>query len=199
VSPRPHSCLLSVSQEQRAEVAARFVRTDEDVVFLGADGEWFLRRLREDGHGPVAVRPGPPRCGALATLRSRTSALCFYDNGALTGVQRARILGEHETAVSAPAVYDDGTLRITRVSNGLRLAGELDISNRHGLVAAMAATVEVIDMRSLRFVDAGGVSAMYSAASGRVRLLYPQPVPRRVITLVDPQARRLVCEGVGSG
>ncbi|MFL6118996.1 STAS domain-containing protein [Actinophytocola sp.] len=188
-----------MSQEQRAEVAVRFARTDEDVVFLGANGEWFLRRLREDGHVPVPVRPGPSSCGALATLRSRTSTLCMYDNGALTGRQRARVLGEHGSAVVAPAAFDDGTLRITEVSNGLRLAGELDISNRHGLVAAMAADVEVIDMRSLRFVDAGGIAAMYSAASGRVRLLYPQPVPRRVIALVDPQARRLVCEGVGSG
>jgi hypothetical protein len=189
-----------VSQEQRAEVTARFVRTNEDVVFLGADGEWFLRRLREDGHGPIAVRPGPMRCaGALATLRSRTATLCVYDNAGLTGVQRAQALGDHETTVIAPAVFDDGTLRITLVTSGLRLAGELDISNRHALVAAMADGVEVIDMRSLRFVDAGGIAAMYSAASGRVRLLYPQPVPRRVITLVDPQARRLVCEGVGSG
>jgi hypothetical protein len=53
-------------------------------------------------------------------------------------------------------------------------------------------------MRSLRFVDAGGVEAIYSATNGRVRLRYPQPVPRRVIQLFDPQAERLVCEGIGS-
>jgi hypothetical protein len=199
VAQRPHTCLLSVSPEQRAEVAARFSRTGEDVVYFGAEGNRFLRRLREDGHEPVAVRPGPTSCGALATLRSRTSALCVYDNGTLTGAHRGGILAGHDTAVSAPAVFDDGTLRITRVANGLRLAGELDISNRHGLSAAMATGVDVIDVRSLRFVDAGGIAAMYAAAHGRVRLLYPQPVPRRVITLVDPQARRLVCEGVGSG
>jgi hypothetical protein len=195
-----HACLLSVSQEQRAEVAARFASTGEEVVFLGAGGEWFLRRLREDGRTPVPVRPGPPSCGALATLRSRTATLCLYDNTALTGRRRADVLGSHESVVVAPAVFDDGTLRITRIAKGLRLAGELDISNRHALAAAMGnGDVEVIDMRSLRFVDAGGIAAMYSGASGLVRLRYPQPVPKRVITLVDPLAERLVCEGVGSG
>ena len=194
-----HTCLLSVSQEQRAEVASHFTRTGKDVVFLGTEGDLFLRRLCEDGRGPVAVRPGPVSCGALATLHSRNATLCLYDNTKLSGARRAEILRAHETAVVAPAVFDDGILRITRLADGLRLAGELDISNRNGLVAAMAGDVDVIDVRSLRFVDAGGIAAMYSAASGQVRLLYPQPVPKRVITLVDPKARRLVCEGAGSG
>jgi hypothetical protein len=187
-----------VSREQRAEVAVRFAGSGQDIVFLGAEGDWFLRRLREDGHGPIAVRPGPTSCGALATLRSRTSTLCLYDNATLTGDRRAEILGGHEAVAVAPAVFDDGLLRITLLADGSRLAGELDISNRHAVVAAMAGGTDVIDMRSLRFVDAGGIAAMYRAASGRVRLRYPQPVPKRVITLVDPTAERLVCEGVGS-
>jgi hypothetical protein len=194
-----HACLLSVSEEQRAEVAVRFTHTDDSVVCLCPDSDWFLRRLREDGRGLVHVRPGPTSCGALATVRAGTSTLCLYDNTTLTGAARAEILAGHDTAIAAPAVFDDGVLRITRHGDGLRLAGELDISNRHGLVAAMTHGVDVIDMRSLRFVDAGGVTAMYSAARGQVRLLYPQPMPRRVIQLLDPTAKRLVCEGVGSG
>jgi hypothetical protein len=125
--------------------------------------------------------------------------LCLFDNRSLTGAGRAEILAGHDMAVVAPALFDDGVLRITRYGEGLRLAGELDISNRHGLVTAMAGGPPVIDVRSLRFVDAGGVEAMYSATSGRVRLRYPQPVPRRVIQLFDPRAERLVCEGIGSG
>jgi hypothetical protein len=188
-----------VSQEQRAEVAARFSYAALDAVFLGPDPEWFLRRLREDGHSPVAARSGPRRCGALATLLARDDTLCLYDNKTLTGRRRAEILAEHDTAVVAPALFDDGVLRITHHGEGLRLAGELDISNRQGLVTAMAERPRIIDVRSLRFVDAGGVEAMYSATSNSVRLRYPQPVPRRVIQLFDPRAERLICEGIGSG
>jgi hypothetical protein len=194
-----HPCLLSVSAEQRAEVATRFTRTGEDAVFLGPDADLFLRRLREDGRSPVPARPGPPSCGALATVRAGHATLCLYDNATLTGPQRRAVLLGHDTAVVAPAVFDDGILRITQLDDGLRLAGELDISNRQGLLAAIAGGVEVIDIRSLRFVDAGGIAALYSAVPGRVRLRYPQPVPRRVIRLVDPHAERLVCEGAGSG
>jgi hypothetical protein len=198
VAPPRHACLLSVSQAQQAEVAARFSYAATDVVFLGADPEWFLSRLREDGRAPVPARPGPPSCDAVATVTARHGKLCLYDNAELTGAQRAKVLAGHDMAVSAPALFDDGVLRITRLVDGLRLAGELDVSNRHGLAAAMADGPSVIDMRSLRFVDAGGIETMYAAASGRVRLLYPQPVPTRVIRLIDPTSERLVCEGVGS-
>lgn len=199
VAQPQHACLLSVSEEQRAEVAARFTRTTERAVFFGPSPEWFLRRLQEDGRGPVLARPGPPSCGALATVAAGGARLCVYDNGLLTGEERRRILADHEMAVSAPGVFDDGVLRLTRSGEGIRLAGELDVSNRHALVAVIAAGVTVIDMRSLRFMDAGTVTAMYQAARGQVKLWYPQPVPRRVIQLYDPKAERLMCEGVGSG
>lgn len=195
-----HACLLSVSEEQRAEVAARFSRTTDRAVFLGPSPDWFLRRLREDGRNPVLARPGPPSCGALATVCAGGARLCVYDNRSLTGASRRRILFGHDVAVSAPAVFDDGVLRITRSGEGIRLAGELDVSNRHALVAVMTEGVTTIDMRSLRFMDAGTVTAMYRAAArGQVKLWYPQPVPRRVIQLFDPKAERLMCEGVGSG
>lgn len=194
-----HACLLSVSEEQRAEVAARFTRASDRAVFYGPSPESFLRRLREDGRGPVLARPGPPSCGALATVCVGGARLCVYDNGSLTGADRRGVLAAHEMAVSAPAVFDDGVLRITRSGDGIRLAGELDVSNRHALVAMMTEGVAAIDMRSLRFMDAGTVTAMYRAARGQVKLWYPQPVPRRVIQLFDPKAERLMCEGVGSG
>ena len=195
----PHACLLSVSEEQCAEVAARFTRATERAVFLGPSPQWFLRRLMEDGRGPVLARPGPPSCGALATVCAGSARLCLYDNETLTGRQRRRVLDGHDMAVSAPAVFDDGVLRITRCGDGVRLAGELDVSNRHALVDVLSAGATAIDMRSLRFMDAGTVTAMYRAARGQVKLWYPQPVPRRVIQLFDPTAERLMCEGVGSG
>jgi hypothetical protein len=187
-----------MSEEQRAEVAAGFTRLSGRAVFYGDTPDWFLRRLREDGRSPVLARPGAS-CGALATLHAGGTRLCVFDNTTLSGPRRQRILAGHDTAVTAPSLFDDGVLRITRCADGLRLAGELDVSNRHALVAAMATEPRCIDMRSVRFVDAGTVTAMYAAASRPVRLWYPQPVPRRVVQLFDPNGERLTCEGVGCG
>jgi hypothetical protein len=189
-----HACLLSVSQEQRAEVAARFSYAASDVVFLGPDPEWFLRRLREDGRSPIPARPGQ-QCGdSLARLVTNNDILCLYDNTTLTGPERAKILKRHDAAVIAPAVFDDGTLRITHHCGGLRLAGELDISNRHALIKAMAGAPTTIDMRSLRFADAGGIEAMHAATTNKIHLRHPQPLPKKVIQLFDPKAERLICE-----
>jgi hypothetical protein len=187
-----------VSQEQRAEVAARFSYAASDVVFLGPDPEWFLRRLREDGRSPIPARPGPQCIDSLATLVTHNDTLCLYDNTTLTGIERANILTRHDTAVVAPAVFDDGTLRITHHCGGLRLAGELDISNRQALITAMAGNITTIDMRSLRFVDAGSIEAMYAATSTRLHLRHPQPLAKKVIQLFDPKAERLTCEGQGT-
>ena len=114
--------------------------------------------------------------------------LCLFDNRSLTGTQRAESSPGTPTRVAAPALYDDGVLRITRHGDGLRLAGELDVSNRHAVIEAMRGASDplTIDVASLRFIDAGGVAAMYAAAAGSVRLLHPQPVPGRVIELFDP-------------
>jgi hypothetical protein len=194
VGPRRHDCLLSISEEQRAEVAAAYPRPGERVLFLGADPEWYLRRLREDGREiHPDILSGPPSCGALATLLAGERILCVYDNATVRSGQRRKILVSHKV-IAAPALFDDGLLRITSQDEGLRLAGELDISNRAALRTALRTDPAVVDVSALRFVDAGGIVAMHSAARGRLRLLHPQPMPKRVIALVDPLATRLVCE-----
>lgn len=199
VQPHRHACLLAVSEEQRAEVAARFIRGGEDVVCFGREPDWLLRRLHEDGFPPVEVFIGAPSCEAVATLQSGDRLLCLFDNATLTGTRRTEVLAGHDEVLTAPALYDDGVLRITRLADGLRLAGELDISNRHAVIDVMRTGPAAIDMGSLRFVDAGGVVALYAAAHHRVRLLRTQPVPRRVVELFDPQAERLICEGADHG
>jgi hypothetical protein len=136
---------------------------------------------------------GPPSCGALATLLAGDRTLCVYDNTLVRGSQRRKILLAHK-AIVAPALFDDGLLRITHQDDGLRLAGELDITNRVALRSALRTDPAYVDMSALRFVDAGGIVAMHSTVRGRVRLLHPQPLPKRVIELVDPLATRLVCE-----
>jgi ABC-type transporter Mla MlaB component len=187
--------------EQRAEVASAFVRSGDRVVFLGNDPGWFVRRLCEDGRGSADAYSGSPQCGAEATVLSGSRTLCLYDNRTLSGQQRSAALAAHTDALVAPAIFDDQILRITRRGDLLHLAGEVDISNRHALTDAMRSAAQplTLDVASLRFIDAGGVAAMYSAAAGGVRLRRPQPVPRKVIELFDPTAERLVCEGVTRG
>lgn len=166
---------------------------------FGPEPEWLLRRLREDGRPPVEVYVGKPSCDAIATLQSGDRLLCLFDNTKLSNARRSEVLAGHDEVVTAPSFYDDGILRITRLGDGLRLAGELDISNRHAVSDVLRVGAAVIDVSSLRFVDAGGVAALYAAAQGRLRLLRPQPVPRRVVELFDPRAERLVCVGVDRG
>lgn len=199
MQPHRHACLLSVSEEQQAEVAAEFVLGGHEVVCFGLEPEWLLRRLREDGRPPVEVYVGKPSCDAIATLQSGDRLLCLFDNGKLSNASRSDVLAGHDEVITAPSLFDDGVLRITRLGDGLRLAGELDISNRHAMADVLRASPAVIDMASLRFVDAGGVAALYAAAHGRLRLLRPQPVPKRVIELFDPRAERLVCVGADHG
>lgn len=199
VTSHSHACLLAVSAEQRAEVAADFVAGDRDVVCFGFELDWLRRRLDEDGRPSVKEIERASLCGAVATLWSGDRRLCLFDNRSLTGAHRAEILAGHDGAVTAPALFDDGTLRITRYGDGLRFAGELDIANRYAMRVVREAAPDAIDVGSLRFLDAGGAVALYAATHHRVRLLRPRPIAQRVVELLDPRAERLVCEVTDHG
>jgi anti-anti-sigma factor len=94
------------------------------------------------------------------------------------------------------ALHDDGLLRITAPAPGvLRLAGELDLSNRAAAAAALEAAVPdggrlELDLASLRFLDAGGAAALLgvaarSAAGGLLRVRRVRPPVLRILELVD--------------
>jgi anti-anti-sigma factor len=96
----------------------------------------------------------------------------FFDDDAMTAVRRVH----GNELVVAPAVYDDGLLRVTRTGpSTLRLAGEADHSNRtvirrlldsaldRSLRSGSAATV-TLDLSSLRFVDVSGVVGLVHTA-----------------------------------
>jgi hypothetical protein len=193
VTPPDHACLLAVSEEQRAEVAADFVAGERDVVCFGFDLDWLRRRLAEDHRPPVEQAEHASPCGAVVTLWSTAHRLCLFDNDTLTGTRRAEVLAGHDGVVAAPALFDDGTLRITRVRDGLRFAGELDVANRHAMRVVREAAPDAIDVGSLRFLDAGGAVALYAATHQRMRLLRPRLITKRVVELLDPRAERLVC------
>jgi anti-anti-sigma regulatory factor len=105
--------------------------------------------------------------------------LCFYDRRHYPeeAIERMRTL--HEVEVNAPALYDDNLLRVTRPGRyHLRLAGEVDHSNRPVLARLLASTLDdalrshdspdriEVDLSSLRFLDVAGAVALVHAAEG---------------------------------
>lgn len=101
-------------------------------------------------------------------------------------------------AASNEVVYDDGTLRISRMQPppcGLVLAGEADETGYRALVTALAQfppdygndRIEVhVDLSGLRFCDAAALHAMIAAAedgSRDVVLHHPAPQLRALIRI----------------
>jgi ABC-type transporter Mla MlaB component len=105
-------------------------------------------------------------------------------------------------AASSEVVYDDGTLRISRMQPpplGLVLAGEADEAGYQPLVAALAGLpavngddrIEVhVDLSGLRYCDAAALHAMIAAAedgSRRVVLHHPAAPLRALIRIAGWQ------------
>ena len=111
----------------------------------------------------------------LAGRRGRV--LCFYDRRRFPDDAIERMRALHRVEVDAPALYDDGLLRVVRVDRfHLRLAGEVDHSNRPVIARMVAASLDdalrsddapaalELDLSSLRFVDVAGAVGLVHAA-----------------------------------
>jgi anti-anti-sigma regulatory factor len=127
------------------------------------------------------------------------SLLCQYERTDWSVSELDDLCSLHPIEVSAPAIYDDGLLRITRTAPfGVRAAGEIDFSNRHlvrgildkELDSAMRALRHngeiAVHLESLRFADVTTIVQFVQAAEGfpeshRLVLYGVQPVVRRVL------------------
>jgi anti-anti-sigma regulatory factor len=105
--------------------------------------------------------------------------LCLYDRHRFPDDAIERLRALHRFEVDAASLYDDNLLRVTRVAPfHVRLAGEVDHSNRTVLHRLMAATLDealrshdapavlTFDLSSLRFLDVAGAVAFVHAAEG---------------------------------
>ena len=126
-------------------------------------------------------------------------ALCLYDRTRYPDDVIEVMRGLHDVQVESPALYDDSLLRVTRVRPfRLRLAGEVDHSNRPVLNRLVAATLDEalrghdspavleLDLSSLRFLDVAGAVALVHAAeefpqSHRLALSGVRPGVQRVL------------------
>lgn len=113
----------------------------------------------------------------LLAQHPSTRLLCLYDRTRYEPDVVEALRAVHGTELAAPPAYDDGLLRVTRpVPSTLRLAGEIDHSNRSVLrrmldgaleqtLRAVDVPVDVtMDLASLRFLDVAGAMELLRGA-----------------------------------
>lgn len=105
------------------------------------------------------------------------SVLCPYDTRRLPPGEIEQLRGLHRIELVAPAIFDDGLLRITQSGRfGLRLAGEVDHSNRSTVLGVVESTLDNalrstersdevrLNLTSLRFLDVAAAHQLVQAA-----------------------------------
>jgi anti-anti-sigma regulatory factor len=177
--------------------------------------------LRLAGEGWHALRRSGPGVGKLLELEDvleeaaienpNTRMLCRYDQRHFDAATVGTLRAAHHTELVTPEMYDDNLLRISTVGpSGVRLAGEVDHSNRAEISRAldgaldsvlrspMSATEITVDVSSLRFLDVGGAMELVRAADRFPddHLLVVVGAAPRVVRVLDrcgaPFAPRLV-------
>ena len=125
--------------------------------------------------------------------------LCIYDRAGFPEEVVERMRAAHHTEVVAPAIYDDGLLRITALGPGAaRIAGECDHSNRPRIRSFLEAALDkalrqpdaptdiTLDLSSLRFLDVAGAVGLVHAAEE-----FPN-AHRLILTGVRPRVQRIL-------
>ncbi len=127
------------------------------------------------------------------------SVLCPYDTRRFPPGEIEQLRGLHRVELVAPAVFDDGLLRITQTGRfGLRLAGEVDHSNRSTVRGVVDSVLESavrssersdeirLNVTSLRFLDVAAAAQLVQAAEA-----FPMS-HRLVLVGVRPMLQRLL-------
>ena len=162
-----------------------------------------LRVTGQLSHGvgrPDGVLLGDYDTAFEAVITGRPARLlCLYDRHRFPEHAIAALRDLHRVELDAPALYDDNLLRVTRIAPfHLRLAGEVDHSNRSVLDRLMVSTLDdalrshvapsvlEFDLSSLRFLDVAGAVAFVHAAEGfpeshRLALRGVRPAVLRVL------------------
>jgi anti-anti-sigma factor len=125
--------------------------------------------------------------------------LCIYDRTRYPEEVVEAMRAAHRTEVVAPAIYDDGLLRITALAPGAaRVAGECDHSNRPRIRSFLEAALDkalrlpdaptdiTLDLSSLRFLDVAGAVGLVHAAEE-----FPD-AHRLILTGVRPRVQRVL-------
>jgi anti-anti-sigma factor len=121
------------------------------------------------------------------------AGVCAYDRRIFDPLALRRLSWAHHGAVGMRTAYDPGaSLRILRTRDpwGLRLSGEVDLSNRLALRTVIGHLFDdgrpevTIDVTRLTFADTAAARLLVTAAAagpGRIRLVGCSPVLRRLL------------------
>jgi anti-anti-sigma factor len=132
------------------------------------------------------------------------AGFCQYDRESFDEPRLKRLIDLHPSVARSPVVSKGGLLRIAETSRGaaeLRLAGEIDLSNRELLADALARVAAAggdihLDARRLEFIDLTGFAelvrtALEIAPDRRLLVHHPPPCLRRLLECV-PGYRDLI-------
>lgn len=155
---------------------------------VSGDMAWATRQVA----GAERLLEYESRVNAVFADRPAT-ALCQYDRRLFDATTAASTAGLHKHRLLTSLVRPR-TATITQLPDrcGLRLAGELDMTARTSLHAALTDLVEApeihLELAGLRFVDAGCVTEMMRLARPprRLTLHDPPPVLLRLVDLLAP-------------
>ena len=138
-------------------------------------GQWSSGLVRSDG---ISLADYDSALDTVLTGRP-ARVLCLYDRHRFPDDTIEALRVRHRIQLDAPALYDDNLLRITRTAPfRMRLAGEVDHSNRPVVLRMVAATLDEalrshsapttleFDLSSLRFLDGAGAIGLVHAAEG---------------------------------
>ena len=173
-----------------------------------ADAGWAGLRLA--GEGWHALRRSGPGVSRLLELEDvleeavvespNTRMLCRYDQRHFDEATVGTLRAAHHTELVTPEMYDDTLLRISTAGPlGVRLAGEVDHSNRTEISRALDGALDTalrcptsepeitVDVASLRFLDVGGAMELVRAADRfpESHLLVVTGAAPRVVRVLD--------------
>jgi anti-anti-sigma factor len=193
---------MSVDHDTAEEVLATVVDRLTEILRTRAAGGYAAARMVSEvdalyGAETVEQMTARERLGGELVASHPMIGLCLYDRR-LHGPGFLRLVeAEHHARVlTASVAYRDQIAAIARLGGGtgIRVSGELDLSNRDAWAAIVTEVVQgasdevVIDLSEVSFIDAGGLGVLVAAAERnpgrRVVLASPGPMVREVLGLV---------------
>jgi anti-anti-sigma factor len=132
----------------------------------------------------------------------RVSSVCLYDASRIAPAQAASIAREHDGQAPEVDVPPLGTFLAADEPWGLRVSGEVDVSNRdllHDAVLARAAAEPRLrlDLGEVTFLDACALSRLHAVAAGLpdggwLELARVPAVVRRLLAVTGIRHERLL-------
>lgn len=169
-----HESVLSVLGSDPATVVDGLRRAVDDALDEGWNGFRVVGDLGWATRGPACVPhllDFEVRVGEVLA-HSPAAALCQYDRYRFDADAMATLAEAHAAVVGAVATMRDNGLScipLTHPAPGLRLVGEVDLSNHEMLTAALntalAGTADLhLELSELEFIDNGGAQILVQAA-----------------------------------